>query len=57
MKVFNMNGQMVHLIANEKMESGSYHFTWDATEMTSGIYFIQSIIAGISKTQKVMLVK
>ena len=41
-KVFNMNGQLIDVIANGQMSSGSYNFTWDGTNAPSGVYFIQT---------------
>ena len=35
----------------------SYDITWNATEMSSGVYFITAKVAGITETQKVMLIK
>ena len=56
-KVFNMNGQLVDVIANGQMSSGSYSFTWDGTNASSGVYFIQTEVGSEISNQKIMLVK
>lgn len=56
-KVFNMNGQLIDVIANGKMSSGSYSFTWDASNVSSGVYFIQTEVGSEINSQKIMLVK
>ena len=56
-KVFNMNGQLVDVIANGQMSSGSYSFTWDGTSASSGVYFIQTEVGSEISNQKIMLVK
>ena len=56
-KVFNMTGQLVDVIANGKMDAGSYYFTWDGINASSGVYFIQTEIGSEIHNQKIMLVK
>ena len=56
-KVFNMTGQMVDVIANGQMSSGSYSFTWDGANVSSGVYFIQTEVGSEIQNQKIMLVK
>ena len=56
-KVFNMSGQLVDVIANGQMSSGSYSFAWDGTNASSGVYFIQTEVGSEVQSQKVMLVK
>lgn len=56
-KIFNMNGQLIDVIANGQMSSGSYDFTWDATNASSGVYFIQTEIGSEVQNQKIILIK
>jgi hypothetical protein len=56
-QVFNMNGQLVDVIASGKMAKGNYSFTWDATSAPSGVYFIQTEVGTEVHSQKIMLVK
>jgi len=57
LKVFNMAGQLVDVIASGEMSSGSYNFTWDGTNAASGVYFIQTEVGLEVHNQKIMLVK
>ena len=55
--VFNMNGQLVDVLANGQMSSGSYSFTWDGTNASSGVYFIKTQVGSEIHSQKIMLLK
>jgi hypothetical protein len=55
--VFNMNGQLIDVLANGQMSSGSYSFTWDGTNASSGVYFIKTQVGSEIHSQKIMLVK
>ena len=56
-QVFNMNGQLIDVIADGKMSSGSYSFTWNAASAPSGVYFIQTEVGSEVQSQKIMLIK
>jgi len=56
-KVFNMNGQLVDVITDGQMSSGSYSFTWNGTNASSGIYFIKTEVGREVHNQKIMLIK
>ena len=56
-KVFNMNGQLVDVIADWQMSSGTYSFTWNGTNASSGIYFIKTEVGREVHNQKIMLIK
>ena len=56
-KVFNLTGQLVDVIANGQLAKGEHTFTWDASNVASGAYFITTQSAHDLNTQKVMLIK
>ena len=56
-KVFNTMGQLVDVIAEGQMAGGSYNLTWDGTNASSGIYFIQTEVGSDIQNQKIMLIK
>jgi hypothetical protein len=56
-KVFNVMGQIVHVLSEGQMATGTHTFTWDASDYPSGIYIISSLIDDNSQVQKVMLLK
>ncbi|MBT3634888.1 MAG: T9SS type A sorting domain-containing protein [Candidatus Marinimicrobia bacterium] len=57
LSVFNAYGQKVDTIVQGYQSAGSYHFTWDASLMPSGIYFVKLASGNIIETQKAILIK
>jgi len=56
-EVYNLLGQVVATLANGYMDASTYTLIWDASNASSGVYFVQADAAGFTKTQKLMLVK
>ena len=56
-QVYNLTGQIVATLASGYMDANTYTLTWDASEVSSGIYFVQAQADGFTATQKLMLVK
>ncbi len=56
-KVFNLRGEVAGVLMNDMVEAGSYTMTWDASDLSSGVYMIRAEANGQIATQKVMLVK
>jgi len=56
-KVFNMAGQLVDVIAEGQMDRGSYSLTWDGTNASSGVYFVKTEVGSAVQNQKIMLIK
>ena len=56
-KVDNLMGQMVGTLAEGMMEASVYTFTWDASDMSSGVYLIKAESSSSIDVQKVLLVK
>jgi hypothetical protein len=65
LKVYDVLGNEVATLVNEEKPAGSYEITFDASELTSGVYFYQLSTKGpeinsgqgIIQTRKMMLVK
>ncbi len=59
--VFNINGQLVHSLFDGKQSSGNHQFSWNAENVSSGIYFVKIDFQNHSnrfiRTQKVTLIK
>ena len=56
--VYNALGQQVATLANGRVAEGYHSFTFDARNLSSGIYFIQATIPGhLNQMQKVSLLK
>ena len=56
-EVYNVLGQVVATLASGYMEASTYTLTWDASNASSGVYFVQADAEGLTKTQRLMLVK
>jgi glucuronoarabinoxylan endo-1,4-beta-xylanase len=57
LEVFNMLGQSVTVLVNEQKSAGSHSVRFDATSLSSGMYFYQIQSAGFSETRKMLLIK
>lgn len=56
-KVFDVTGKEIALLANESLNTGSYETGWDASSMPSGVYYCRMETQGFIKTMKMILVK
>jgi hypothetical protein len=56
-EVYNLLGQSIATLASGYMESGTHVLTWDASNVSSGMYFVKAEASGLTKTQKLMLLK
>ena len=56
-KVYNLMGQVVGVLADGMMEANVYSFTWDASNMSSGVYLVKAESSSSVDIQKVMLIK
>lgn len=55
--VYDMLGREVTLLANGKFDAGNYSIDFDASELTSGIYFYTISAGSFNETKKMMLIK
>ena len=56
-EVYNLLGQVVATLVSGYKDAGTYNLTWDATDVSSGMYFVKAQADGFTATQKLMLVK
>jgi len=56
-EVYNLLGQVVATLASGYMEASTYTLTWDASNASSGMYFVKAQADGFTTTQKLMLIK
>lgn len=56
-KVFDLTGRVVAEISPKKYGSGRYEVTFDASDLSSGVYFYQMIGEGITQTRRFTLIK
>jgi hypothetical protein len=58
LRVYNLLGQEVEvLINNEELSSGVYKYNFDATQLTSGVYFYRIITKDFVQTKKMVLLR
>ena len=55
--VYDINGRMVAELVNGYKSAGTYPVSWDAKELSSGVYIVNMIAGDYSTVQKVMLIK
>ena len=55
--VHDMLGRVVGELANDMYNEGTYELQWDASDQSSGIYFIKRVAGDQVNIQKLMLVK
>jgi len=57
LKIFNVIGQEVDELVNEKLIAGIYSFQWNAENHSSGVYFYKLITNSYSEMKKMVLLK
>ena len=55
--VYNLLGQSIAVLTSGYKDAGTYNLTWDASDASSGVYFVQADVEGLTETRKLMLVK
>ena len=58
MKIYDILGREIATIVNEKLNPGTYEVDWNASNITSGVYFYQLIAdEKIIDTKKLVVLK
>jgi agmatine/peptidylarginine deiminase len=57
LEILNVLGEKVELLVNETKPAGLYEATWDASNMSSGIYFYRLQAGDFIETKKMVLMK
>jgi hypothetical protein len=56
-KVYDILGNEVATLVNEEKSVGTYELTWDASSLSSGVYFYQLKAGAFVETKKMLLLK
>ncbi len=61
-KIFNMRGELVNVLINQKQNAGTYKITWDGTSdngqvLSSGLYFVKIEAGKYSNIKKMIFAK
>ena len=57
LQVYNITGKLVRTLVNENFPAGTYSVNFNASDLSSGVYFYKIEIDGFSETKKMILVK
>ena len=57
LKVYNVVGQEIATLANRDYRAGEYTISWDANNLSAGVYFYSLITDDFTQTKKMMLLK
>jgi hypothetical protein len=57
LRVYDVTGRMVTELVNEKLSTGSYDYSFNGTNLSSGVYFYTLKADGFTDTKKMMLIK
>jgi hypothetical protein len=57
LKVFDITGKEIETLVNEQLEPGTYETTFNASTLTSGVYFYKLSAGDFSETKKMLLLK
>jgi len=55
--IYDINGRLIAILINEFQITGYHFITWDASNFSSGIYFLNISSGEFSETKKLVLIK
>ena len=57
LKIYDILGKEVTTLVNEELNAGNYTKTWNANNLSSGVYFYKLNAGKFSETKKILLVR
>ncbi|MCP5064357.1 MAG: DUF1566 domain-containing protein [Ignavibacteriae bacterium] len=57
LKIYNTNGEKVASLIERKLSAGNHEFSWNANNLSSGIYFYTLVAGNILITKQMILLK
>jgi len=55
--IYNINGQLVQTLVNDRQTAGYYSVNWNSAGLASGIYFYQIVAGDFRQIRKCILIK
>ena len=57
LKIYDLLGKEVAVLVNEPLHSGTYEFTFNGINLSSGTYFYKLTMGNLSETKKMLMIK
>ncbi|MCX7610149.1 MAG: T9SS type A sorting domain-containing protein [Ignavibacterium sp.] len=57
LKIYDVTGKEISTLVNETKQAGTYEVKFDASNLTSGVYFYQLKVGNYSETKKMVLLR
>ena len=57
LKIFNILGQEVATLVHEQLKAGSYSYDFNASKLSSGVYFYRIEAGSFNSVKKMLLIK
>lgn len=57
LSIYDICGKCVDVLIDERYEAGKYSYTWNASNLSSGVYFCQLNFGNVRQVQKLILMK
>ena len=55
--IYNLGGQLIETLVDGHQDIGEHKLVWDASEVSSGLYFYKLTTGDFTETKRMMLVK
>jgi len=56
-EIYSLNGKLIDIIEDSDLLMGNHTYSWEADNLSNGIYFIKYLIGSNIQTQKITLLK
>jgi uncharacterized protein (TIGR02145 family) len=57
LKVYDILGQEIAILVNERKQTGEYNMTWNAEGVPSGVYYYRIVAGDFIETKKMLLIR
>ncbi|UCE06032.1 MAG: T9SS type A sorting domain-containing protein [bacterium] len=57
LKVYNIYGQVVHVVVSDRLSPGNFKYQWNANGLANGVYYYRLQAGSSSQTKKLILLK